>query len=346
VTQSTNRRRAVTIEDVAREAGVSRAAVSKVLRDAYGVSPGMRTRVNTAIRHLNYRPSVAARAMRGSSYTLGLEIPHFGNPFMTQIIDGAKQALEGSPYQLVIAPAEAPEYGAIEALVDRQVDGIIAISPRVESEWLEDLATTVPVVMLGRHDNPTSYDTVVGDDVAGTRDALDHLYDLGHRHIAHLTEGEEVTAAGSRTPHALRFQAYEEWMRKADLESLLTVARTGQTEHSAHEATVALLARSPRPTAIFAGHDQLALGALAAIVEQGLRPDEVSVASYDNTEMAAHPAISLTSVDQSGVEMGSRAAAMLLERIQGRTEPRQHTITPTLRVRRSTARLRKRGLAG
>ena len=94
-------RRSVTIDDVAREAGVSRAAVSKVIRNAYGVSPGMRERVEAAIAELGYRPSVAARAMRGSSYRLGLEIPHIGARFMAQIVEGAKAALAGTPYQLV-----------------------------------------------------------------------------------------------------------------------------------------------------------------------------------------------------------------------------------------------------
>src|SRR3954465_6411841 len=108
VSEESVRRRPITIVDVAQEAGVSRAAVSKVIRNAPGVSPGMRIRVNAAIQQLNYRPSAAARAMRGSSYTLGLEIPHLGNQFLTQIIDGAKQAIVGTPYQLMIAPAHGP----------------------------------------------------------------------------------------------------------------------------------------------------------------------------------------------------------------------------------------------
>jgi len=337
VSQKSGSRRQVTIVDVAREAGVSRAAVSKVIRNAAGVSPGMRLRVNTAIQELNYRPNTAARAMRGSSYTLGIEIPHLGNQFLTQIIEGAKQALNGTPYQLIIAPADGPEYGAIEALADRQVDGIVAISPLVERAWLERVAERIPVVMLGRHDEASNYDIVVDDDVKGARDAMTHLLQLGHRRIAHLTERAAVTAPGSGTPHALRLQTYHECMAAAGHGSLVEVARTGQTENSAHDATVALLAQEHRPTAIFASHDQLAIGALAAIAEHGLSVREVSLVGYDNTELAAHPAISLTSVDQSGLEMGTHAVTMLLERIEGRTEPRRHSITPTLRVRGSTA---------
>jgi LacI family transcriptional regulator len=327
----------VTIEDVAREAGVSRAAVSKVIRKASGVSPAMRERVEAVIAQLGYRPSVAARAMRGASYSLGLEIPHFGNQFLTQIIDGATRALAGTSYQLVLAPAAGRGYGAIEALVDRQVDGIVAVSPLVDPDWLERIANRLPVVMLGRHDEATNYDTVVGDDLKGAADVMAHLFALGHRRVAHLTESEEVTAAGSGTPHELRLRAYQECMVGEGLGSFVQVVRSGPTEESARQATAALVAGRARPTAIFAGHDQLAVGALAALADHGLSFRDVSLVGYDNTGLAEHPAISLTSVDQAGTEMGARAVTMLLERIAGRTEPLRHTVTPSLRVRGSTA---------
>jgi LacI family transcriptional regulator len=329
-------RRSVTINDVARVAGVSRAAVSKVIRNAAGVSPEMRERVGLAIAELGYRPSLAARAMRGSSYRLGLEIPHLSARSMTQIVDGAKRALVGTPYQLVLAPADGPEYGAIEALADGLVDGIIAVSPLVDPAWLEQLSLRVPVVMLGRHDRADNYDTVVGDDVAGTRDVMDHLLRLGHRRIAHLTEAEPVTVPGSGTPHALRLQVYLDCMSEAGLGSLASVARRGPGEDGARRAAAELLAGAKPPTAIFAAHDDIAIGALAGVADAGRAYGEVSVVGYDNTDLAAHPLLSLTSVDQSGPEMGEQAVTMLLERIQGRTGHREHLVTPALRVRSST----------
>ena len=183
-------------EDVARAAGVSRAAVSKVIRDAYGVSPAMRERVNTAIDTLGYRPRISARGMRGSTFTLGIEIPDFFNPFFQKVVAGATAALSGGPYQLVIAPADpahADGSRAIQGLADRQVDGVVAVSPMVDPEWLEELAARLPLVMLGRHDKSRNYDTIVGDDAAGTRMAMEHLLDLGHRNIAHLTLHDEIT---------------------------------------------------------------------------------------------------------------------------------------------------------
>ena len=331
------RPRSATIQDVARAAGVSRAAVSKVIRNASGVSPAMRTRVTAAIEELDYRPSVAARALRGVSYTLGLEIPQFGNQFLTQVIDGATDALAGTPYQLVIAPARDAVDAAIEALVDRQVDGLIAVSPLVAPAWLGRVAERIPVVMIGRHDQARTYDTVVGDDVAGTREVMAHLFALGHRRVAHLTESEAATTPGSGTPHALRLETYTACMVEAGLREHVQVVRTGSTEDRSYATTRELVAGDARPTAVFAGHDQLAIGALAALADAGLGAGEVSLVGYDNTLIAAHPAISLTSVDQHGAEMGGRAIGMLLERMSGRTEPRSHVLTPELCVRRSTA---------
>ncbi|MEU4161838.1 LacI family DNA-binding transcriptional regulator [Actinoplanes sp. NPDC026670] len=334
---SIKRGRSVTISDVAEAAGVSRAAVSKVIRNAYGVSPGMRARVETAIEELGYRPSVAARALRGSSYRLGLETPHINARFMSQIMQGAKQAVAGTPYQVILAPADGPEYSTLESLADGLVDGIIAVSPLVDTAWLENLAGRVPVVMLGRHDHPHGYDTVIGDDHAGARAVMRHLFELGHRRIAHLTEPEEVTAPGSGTPHSIRLEVYRQCMAEAGLGHLTRVARRHDNAVPATRAAAELLAEPDPPTALFAGHDDIALDALDAVVTAGLR-DRIAVTGYDNTDLAAHPLIDLTSVDQQGVEMGAQAATMLLERLQGRTEPRRYVAATNLHVRGSSIR--------
>jgi LacI family transcriptional regulator len=276
--------------------------------------------------------------MRGASFTLGIELPHIGNPFFTKIVAGATAALQGTEYQLIIAPADFDgEEGvrALGALADRQVDGIVAISPLVSPEWLERLASRVPVVMIGRHDESVAYDTVTGDDVEGTRLAMQHLFDLGHHRIVHLTRSAEVTQPGSGTPHAVRLEQYLASMREAGLADDIRVVRTGMTEESARLDTLALLDEE-LPTAIFVGNDELALGTLRAIGEHGLSPEQVSVVGYDDVDIASHPAISLTSVDQSGEAMGERAIRLLLERIAGRTDPVHFAVTPTLKARRST----------
>jgi len=337
--------RAATIEDVARAAGVSRAAVSKVLRNAYGVSPAMRQRVGDAIEELHYRPSVAARAMRGSSFTLGIEIPDFGNPFFAKVLLGATGALVGTPYQLIIAPAEAGYrvgYRAIEALVDQQVDGVIGVAPLVTREWLESIADRTPVVMFGRHDLSDIYDTVAGDDEKGALAIMNHLFELGHDDILHLSIEVVESEQQTHTPHDVRRRTYLRAMEESGRAEYIRIARVEDSRDFSEVALEILseaVASGTAPTAIFAAHDELALAALGAITELGV---DISVVGYDDVPMAAHPKVSLTSVDQKGQQMGARAIEMLLERLQGRTEALHETFDPTLRIRGTTRPPRRR----
>lgn len=325
------------ISDVAKVAGVSRAAVSKVLRNAYGVSPDMRTRVEAAIAQLEYRPRTAARAMRGQSFTIGFEIPQLGNDFFTQVIRGAADRLAGSRYQLIIAPALGGASGepVIESLVDRQVDGIIAISPDVHPSRLDRLASFVPIVLLGRNDHSSRYDTLDNDDVRGTELIMNHLFDLGHLRIDHLTIEPAMDVNEARDSHAVRRAEYLRRMGQAGLEPRLVY--TDSFEPDAYVQAQRILSSDNPPTAIFAGNDTLAIGALRAIADAGLSSADVSVIGYDDIDLARHPLISLSTVEQFGDRMGAEAIDLLMERIDGtRTEPRHITIAPELRVRSST----------
>jgi LacI family transcriptional regulator len=334
--------RSSTIEDVARAAGVSRAAVSKVIRDAYGVSDEMKAKVEAAIAELGYRPRVSARAMRGATYTLGIEIPTIKNTFFTKIISGAASALEGTRYQLIIAPA-GPHHDrgpqAIQVLADRQVDGILAVSTAVDPAWLEDLSQHVPLVMLGRHDDSKNYDTLVNDDFEGARMAVRHLYDLGHRDIVHVTIDPIWENHLPTGPHAVRARSYQQTMAELGLADRARVVYLSSEESGGREVAMGLLKEAVRPTAFFAGHDEIALGLLTAVAELGLSASQVSVVGYDDTEIAAHPLVSLTSINQSGTRMGEIVVRLLLERIAGRTEPVHEVIAPKLMARRTTAPL-------
>lgn len=325
------------MDDVAAAAGVSKAAVSKVIRNAYGVSPGMRLKVEAAIETLGYRPSIAARSMRGASFTLGFEIPQLGNDFFTQVMQGAADELEGSGYQLIVAPAMGKVNGApvLNALVDRQVDGFVAISPEVAPEWLERLGRDVPIVLLGRHDPSVNFDTVTNDDALGSSLVMEHLFELGHTRIAHTTVGGSPKVPAHLLPHTIREQGYRSAMDSRGLPT--RVATGGPLEPDGYNGAMELLSSPNRPTAIFAANDTLAVGALRARMELGLSAAELSIVGYDNIDLAAHPLASLTTVDQFGRESGREAARMLLERIQdGRTEARHEVFTPELRKRGST----------
>ncbi len=336
-----SRRRRVTINDVASHAQVSVTAVSKVIRNAYGVSPAMRDRVKTAIEELGYRPQAVARGMRGRTFTIGLMLPHIRNPFFADILDGLTEQLAGTDYRAFMIQGGATrkvERLAVDALIDRQVDGIIMVAPLASKARLEEVAQEKPTVVLARHERSSFYDSVYDDDEAGAELVVKHLIELGHRRIAHITHQDDSQAQPADLLHNIRAATYERVMREHGLADEIAVATSFYHEKGGYEGARELLDRDPRPTAIFAGADQAAFGALAAVYEAGLRvPADVSVAGYDNTHLAALPNITLTSVDQEGSVMGGAAGKLLLERIEGRTSAVRFSVTPSLVVRGSTA---------
>lgn len=332
-------RTSVTIEDVAREAGVSRAAVSKVIRNAYGVSDAMRERVQTAIDTLGYRPSIAARAMRGSTYTIGIELPATDNPFFHTLLKSMNAALSDTDFQTIISPIVGRDEGplALQRLADRQVDGIVAVAPRSSREWLEEFSAHKPLVLVGHHFDAVNFDSVVNDDFAGGRLVVEHLVSLGHRNIVMISVPHDPEPSREASPHWVRSTGYRKAMEEAGLgHHSRVIFNSSDAVDEARQVTLELLDGPNPPTAIFAGHDQLAMGVLWARAERNLSPAELSVVGYDNTDMSAHPLISLTSVDQSAHLFGRRIVALLLERIAGRTEAVHETMTPSLRRRNSS----------
>lgn len=170
-----------------RHAGVSTTAVSKVLRNATGTSPQMRTRVRAAIDQLGYRPSTAARALRGRTYTIGVLLPDVRNPFFADVLDGVAGHLAGTEYQLLMASCcddEASEALVVDALIDRSMDGVVLVAPVSSPGLLERVARTLPTAVIGRHTSPAGFDTVTGDDFAGAALVVSHLAGLLLERIA------------------------------------------------------------------------------------------------------------------------------------------------------------------
>jgi LacI family transcriptional regulator len=334
--------RRVTIVDVARHAQVSTTAVSKVLRNAYGASPAMRAKVQEAIAELGYRPSAAARGLRGQTYTIGVMLPDLRNLFFADILDGITTQLGGTDYQVLLAPGcngEKAEGRVVEAMIDRSMDGLILIAPVSARARLNTVARSVPTVIVGRHGSSTTYDTVTDDDVAGAALVVDHLVELGHRRIAHIEHHETDPVRLTEMPNAQRANGYREAMRSHGLADQIDIASTTYTQQGGYLGAKELLARPGRPTAIFAGADVVALGAMEAIAEAGLSiPGDISVVGYDNSALAAFGPISLTSVDQDGRQMGANAARLVVDRIADRDRrTAQVKLSPTLVVRRTTA---------
>jgi LacI family transcriptional regulator len=334
---STPGRRA-TIQDVVRAAEVSVSAVSKVVRNAYGVSPQMRERVTAAIDALGYRPHASARAMRGRSYTIGVVISEFGTPFQLEIAQAIADELEPTPFHVVVVAGgltPVRQKPRIEGLIDRQVDGLVLVAPWLDAASIDQIGQGLPIVTIALHGTPKHFDTVIDDEGLGARLVVDHLVSLGHRSIVHTSTASGDWEGDFVLSHTARRRGFEQAMDDQGLEP--DIIETHYTEEGGYDAAMQVFTRDRRPSAIFAGADIAALGVLRAAEERGLRvPEDLTVVGYDNIYTSTIKRVSLTTVDQSGHLTGAASIRMLLERINGRTEPKQFVVAPRLITRRTS----------
>lgn len=336
-TKSAGRR--PTIRDVAARAQVSTASASLVLRKAAGISDETRQRVEAAMKELGYRPMASARGMRGKTFTLGVLVSDIQNPFFGMLLDGVAAAVAGSGYEPLVGPAgptRATQSRMLEAMRDRQMDGLVLIAPHLREDDLEDVARHIPTVVIGRHGPAESFDTVAGDDALGSRLIVDHLVAQGHRRITYVTHSGP-DPDDHRRPELVRERGYLDAMRAHGLDEFIDVVPAEWSLDGGRRAGELLRGRDEQPTAIHAGADIAAFGLMAELWS-GAGDRRPALVGYDNTPTAALPPVGLSSVDQSGFEMGRRAAELLLERLDGRAEARHVVTTPRLVVRASSRR--------
>jgi DNA-binding LacI/PurR family transcriptional regulator len=328
-----------TMEDVARAAGVSRALVSLVMREAPNVSEQRRKAVLEAAAELGYRPNVLARNLASrETRTLGVVINDLHNPFFAEAIDGVRERAGKSGYQLLLATggmSAAGEADAIETFLRFRVDGLILAGAVLPAHEIASANTLSPTVLMTRTIRNQDVDTVNNDERVGARLAVQHLTQLGHTEIAHIDGGRGAGAAARRA-------GYERTMRQLGLEQSIQVANGDFTEQSGVDGAEQLLTGDNPPTAIFAANDLAAAGVLDRAEDLGLDvPQDLSIVGYDNTSIAAMHHMSLTTINQPREEMGRIAVDLLLERLnEGRETPVRHVVTPTLVVRGSTGPVR------
>ncbi len=325
-----------TIEDVAREAGVSRALVSLVLRDSPKVSEPKRQAVAKAMAALDYLPSNAARSLAsGRTRIIGVLLDDLANPWFVDLLDGLLSVFADHGLRMVLGdpkflarPGESP----VSPFMEMRVDGlVIAGDIRLDDELVRAAARTPAVVVGARAFDLPAADVVANDDSAGARLAVEHLISLGHRDIAYL-----AAPTGSAV---LRTAAYLETMADHGLQEHVRVEQTDMTELSGFRAMTRLMDSGRTPTAVVATNDILAVGALSAADDRSLGvPAELSLVGYDNTHIAGIRHLSLSSVDPVSREVGIRAAHMLVERMADPSlPPRKELLAPRLVVRGSTA---------
>lgn len=322
------------MDDVARAAGVSRALVSLVMREAPNVSDARRSAVLEAAATLGYRPNILARNLaRRHTMTIGVMINDFHNPFFAEAVDGIQEGADDGGYQLLLATgrkSRAGEAGAIETFLRLRVDGLILAGATTPTAQITAAAESCPTVLLSRTVRSRDLDTVNNDEQLGTLLAVEHLAALGHTRIAHIDGGKGAGAAQRRA-------GYQRAMKATGLEGFTRIVKGDFTEESGVDGAEQLLTAGAPPTAIFAANDLMAAGALDRAEDLGLRvPRDLSIMGYDNTAIAAMHHMSLSTINQPREEMGRIAVNLLLERITDqRTTAVRHIVTPTL-VDRST----------
>ena len=326
----------VTIKDVARAAGVSVATVSRVWNDAAFVSPETRQRVAEIAARLGYSPHGAARSLiTRTTFALGVLLPDLYGEFFSEIIRGIDHRAQAAGYHLLVSSSHESkdEIDAALRSMRGRVDGMIIMSSDLEARrTLHALQGSFPVVLLNGGAESDAFDTITIENHEGAREMTRHLLARGHRRIAMIGGPRRNFDA------AERLRGYESALAEKGIaldESLLV--QGDFSELSGHRAVKQLLALEPRPTAIFAANDSMAIGALSALRENDLRvPDDMAVAGFDDIPLARymHPPLSTVHVDIS--QLGERAAALLLSTLEQGTRPHEHLqLSTTLVIRAS-----------
>jgi LacI family transcriptional regulator len=335
------RRGAVTLRDVAAMAGVHPATASRALNAATRglVNGDTADRVLAAAQELGYRPNPIARGLKTDrSYTVGVVVPDLRNPIFPPLARGIEDRLEPNGYTSLLANTDNDperERLSFDALRARKVDGFITATARREHPLLHELAASgIPLVLVNRATDSDDLPSAVADDKDGIRQAVEHLAELGHRRIAHL-------AVRSISTGERRYQGFLAAMqaRGLDVDPALVAPAAMYSEAEGARGTRQLLERGGAFTAIVAGNDLMALGAIDAMREAGLQcPRDVSVVGVNDMAWSDRFSPALTTVRMPHYELGVKAADLLLERLAAPEAPPRHIMMPAeLVVRASTA---------
>ena len=340
----------ITIREVAGESGFSVTTVSMVLNNGVGVAripERTRNRIWEVARRLGYRPNLHARSLRSNrSQTLGVMVFDLTDPYCTQILRGIQNHIRPSglfPIVTDLQDDRSQFQPCLDMLLGRRVEGIISIANPLylDSKLLSEFSErNIPAVVIGRELSNVSLSSVVVDNAAGTRLAIQHLYDLGHSKMAFL-KGPDILVDSIQRWQGLETFA-EEVGLELDPELIVQIKGRNSTFREAHELTEELLRRGSKFTAMITFDDLSACAAIRALSKAGKRvPEDCSVVGFDDIPSAAFYNPPLTTIQQQLEMQGSLGAEMVEQLIraaaEGRTMPSKHRkVIPKLVVRDST----------
>jgi DNA-binding LacI/PurR family transcriptional regulator len=330
----------VRLRDVAAHAGVSVRTVSNVVNDFRYVAPDTRARVQASIAALGYRPNVAARTLRsGRTGLLSLVVPEIDSPYFADLAARTVRTAERAGWTVLIDQTDGDgerERRLLRGERSQLVDGVIFSPWSVTAEELAGRPDATPIVLLGEHAGTPPVDHVVIDNVTAAAEAVTHLVQRGRRRIAAV--GASTTPAGETARQ--RELGYRQALAAAGLPDLPELAAPVTSLHRAegHRAMTELLRAGSAPDAAFCFSDELALGALRAVVDAGLRvPEDVALVGFDDVEDSRYAVPRLTTVSPDKDRIAELALRSLRDRLAGDESPARVITAPhRLEVRESS----------
>jgi LacI family transcriptional regulator len=326
-----------TIKEVAKKAGVSTATVSRVFNNTGPVDDDTRARVKLVAAELRYIPSALGRSLSTRrTDSIGLLLPDLFGEFFSEVIRGSDQTAQQHKYHLLVSSSHnnREEIAATLKMMRGRVDGLVIMSPSIDAQTLNaNLPHNHPVVLLNCHVEGDGFDSLNIDNVHGSRELVSHLLWHGHRRVAIIKGTEHNIDAGER------LQGYCEAMQRggAELDGALQIAGDFN-EASGYDAVKKIMELRPRPTAIFASNDSMAIGALSALRDYGLQvPEDIALVGFDDVPIASYLTPALTSVQVGIQRLGVRAIETLLDAVQNKEEhqKKQVILSTTVSVRES-----------
>jgi LacI family transcriptional regulator/LacI family repressor for deo operon, udp, cdd, tsx, nupC, and nupG len=328
------------MNDVARQAGVSIVTVSRVVNNNTNVNDATRSRVLKAIKELKYKPNRVAKRLRSKTLSgnlLGVMIPDIRNPFYVDVLRGIEDVAYKHSYAIIVCnfgQDEHKEHMYLDILQAESIDGLIVAPVREDDAKVRSLVETgLPLVCVDRGLSTVDVDVVLVDNVKGAYLAVDHLAKKGYKKIAYIAGKPEIPSSRYRA------EGYRKALQDNGLLFDETLIKYGDSSHeSGVRLSAELLVLQKRPDALFTGNNLITLGALETIHSQGLAiPGDIGIVGFDDMSWSSSLNPPLTAVRQPAYEIGKRAAELLIQRI---SEPQRATISMMLNteliVRKST----------